>query len=162
MKIVYITYPWFLDLAVEYIKGLSEEVELHVILITQSNRFKSTIFDLKNNFQPIEGKLYSLDDLGDNLSNYLNYNDYIKKCKSFKIMFTPSKWYGFNSINFNLKLHKYIKKIQPSLVHFDDLTIEIFLQSFLLRKFKHIINVHDPLAHSGETNYRRKNVWKML
>jgi glycosyltransferase involved in cell wall biosynthesis len=162
MKVVYITYPWFLDFALEYIKVLSEKVDLHVIVVAQKNRTISTVFELDNNIKIETSKFYTLNDLGQSLKDAAFYKDYICNCKSFVFSFTPIKWRSFDTLHYNLKLKKYINHIDPDVIHFDDITIELFWQSLFLDSKRIILNVHDPIAHTGEKNRRRDFVRKLF
>ena len=47
MKVLYFTYPWFLDFSIEYIKELSKKTALHVVVLCPENRTSSTIFKLE-------------------------------------------------------------------------------------------------------------------
>ncbi|MBD1431814.1 glycosyltransferase family 4 protein [Sphingobacterium sp. DN00404] len=160
MRVLYVTYPWFLDFSIEYIKELSKHVELHVLVVCPENRTSGTIFKLKRKIPFIKNKLYTLGDISDQIQDAPYFEEYIESCASFLFSFSPEKWMSFKNIQYNLALYKYLKRLQIDLIHFDDISIELIWLSFFIRKKKILIDVHDPVAHTGEKNMRRNIIRK--
>ncbi len=48
------------------------------------------------------------------------------------------------------------KQINPSLIHFDDISLRTSLGIWRLREIPMIASVHDPVSHLGESNWRSK------
>lgn len=160
MDVLYITYPWFLDFSLEYIKELSKRVKLHVLVVCPENRKNATIFELDKAIPYRKNAFYTLNDMVGNLKDSDYYEDYVRDCKSFYFSFAPTEWYSWKGFQYNYTLYRFIKKLSPKILHFDDLTIEILWLSLLIRSRKIIIDVHDPIAHSGESNKRRNIIRK--
>lgn len=153
MKIVYIANPWFLDFSIEYIKELQANVELHVLLIVNRYKLKSTILNI-NSF-PKNATILDFRELSAEIDNYEAFLPYIEKCKSFKVFMFPDKSLSFSSIQRCYELSKYIDTVDPSIIHFDDLSLQLISLSFFLRSRRMLANVHDPEPHSGEGDWRR-------
>lgn len=160
MKTLYFTYPWFLDFSIEYIKELSKKITLHVVVLCPENRDSATIFKLNEKVAYKKNKFYNLDELKGNLNNVEVYKEYTKDCASFSFSFGPEKWLSTASLSYNYQIYKYINKLQVDIIHFDDLSIDLLWMSWFIRNKKIIVNVHDPIAHSGEVNNRRKIIRK--
>jgi len=156
MKVVYITYPWFLDFSIEYIRELSKRVELYVFVLTSEGKLSSTIFNLKQIPENNVKDKYSFDELKDSLKDAELFEAYIKDCKGFEFVFFPKKRVGTKGLQKNRKLGRKINVIGPDVVHFDDVSIELFALPLFIRCKKWVIDVHDPKPHSGEEDWRRK------
>jgi glycosyltransferase involved in cell wall biosynthesis len=161
MRVLYFTYPWFLDFSIEYIKELSKKTELHVIVLCPENRNSATIFKLEEKVSYQKNKFYSLNDLAGNLKSIDVYKEYTKDCASFSFSFGPKKWLSTSSFSYNYQIYKYIQKLQVDIIHFDDLSIDLLWMSWFIRNKKILVNVHDPIAHTGEVNRRRKIIRKV-
>ncbi|MBD8490898.1 glycosyltransferase family 4 protein [Echinicola sp. CAU 1574] len=161
MKVVYITYPFFLDFSIEYIKELSKRVELHVYVLTSEDKLSGTIFKIdglperekvSHPFEEIKGMLKD--------ANY--FESYLKDCKRFDLVFFPKKRVGMKGLQKNRQFAKLINGIRPDVVHFDDISILLFAMPFFLKVKNWVIDVHDPKPHSGEADWRRKMIRTLM
>ncbi|AWW29061.1 hypothetical protein DN752_02305 [Echinicola strongylocentroti] len=162
MKVVYITYPWFLDFSIEYIKELSKKVALHVFVLTSEGKLSSTIFHLNEIPDGNNKKSYSFAEMKASLKDAAIFESYIQDCKGVDFMFFPKKRVGLKAIERNRQLGKMINAIAPDVIHLDDLSIELFGLRLFAKAKKWVIDVHDPQPHSGEVDWRRKLIRTLM
>ena len=81
----------------------------------------------------------------------IKFQPYINNCNSFHFFVHQyPKSLHYSSIIKSFKLAKYINQLNPDYIHFDDVSVRFAsLIFFLNKKRKIIINVHDPVQHSG-------------
>ena len=153
-SVLFITKTCYLDAALEYIDEVKNHVSLHVIIEIDphsKNRNISNIKKLPKNVSFIDTK--KLLDPAD----YLFYEPYIKGCASFEfLVHQQKKSLSITSFGKSYRLYKKTKELLPEFIHFDDVSIRLipFAYSLFLLKTKLIINVHDPIQHSGEKNWK--------
>ncbi|GGF25819.1 glycosyltransferase family 4 protein [Echinicola rosea] len=162
MKVAYITYPWFLDFSIEYIRELSKRVSLHVFVLTSEGKLSSTIFSLKEAPCKKSKDAYSFKEVKGALKDAVFFESYISGCASVDFMFFPKKRVGLEGIKRNRQLGKLINSIGPDVVHFDDISIELFALPLFVKRGKWVIDVHDPKPHSGEQDWRRKLIRTLM
>jgi glycosyltransferase involved in cell wall biosynthesis len=152
--VLFITKTCYLDAALEYIDEVKKFVTLHVIIEIDPFSKKMNISDVNNlpeKITFIEAKQLL------SQKEYLNYKKYMDGCASFEFLIHQNnKSISLVSIKKSYLLFKKTKKIVPDYIHFDDVSIRLILFPFLvaLLKTKLIINVHDPIQHSGEKNLK--------
>ncbi len=158
-KILFYTRPCYLDAALEYINLIKEDFELTVVIQLSESEKKSNILNLNvdlNNFSCIEDynlvrSAWSLD--------YLS--TYFANCEvKFAIMHSSKS----GTLKTNHAIKKLVADLMPDYVHFDDFTgKQVFLLGLLLKyRSKLILNIHDPLPHSGEFSLVREIVRRIL
>lgn len=162
MKVVYVTYPWFLDFSIEYIKELAKRVDLHVFVITSEGKLSSTIFNLTSIPHHNSKAIYPFSAIKDELKDAAFFDPYIMDCKSFDFVFFPKRRVGMDGIKKNKQLAKMINAIAPDVIHFDDISIELFALPLFVKCRKWVIDVHDPKPHSGEQDWRRKLIRSLM
>lgn len=151
MKVVYYTKPNFLDHALPEIKALSKLVELHFILEITPESWKTSIFDIEN--QELEEGLHSAQYLLNKFPQALN--KYWENCKSLQILVFNNQR-SLNPLNWrtSISLLKYLNKLKPDIIQFDDVSLRIAPFAFNLKKYNPVYFIHDPLPHTGEKNFR--------
>jgi len=159
MKIVYYTYPSFLDPALHFIKELSKYCELYCILELSPETFHSGFFDIEpRNFNSR---------LENGVSFFTNnfppfIKEYLENVIDFKITIFKNK-HACNPINiFTIyPVIKYLQKVKPDFIHFDQITIRSFPILYYFKNIYIVVNIHDPLPHSGEDNWKGKLIFKI-
>jgi glycosyltransferase involved in cell wall biosynthesis len=152
--VLFITKTCYLDAALEYIEEIKNYVTLHVIIEIDPFSKKMNISDVNNlpeKITFIEAKQLL------SQKEYLNYKKYIDGCASFEFLIHQNnKSISLVSIKKSYLLYKKTKKIVPNYIHFDDVSIRLIFFPFLLAllKTKLIVNVHDPVQHTGEKNLK--------
>jgi glycosyltransferase involved in cell wall biosynthesis len=152
--VLFITKTCYLDAALEYIDEIKNYVTLHVIIEIDPFSKKMNISDVNNlpeKITFIEAKQLL------SQKEYLNYKKYIDECASFEFLIHQNnKSISLVSIKKSYLLYKKTKKIVPNYIHFDDVSIRLIFFPFLLAllKTKLIVNVHDPVQHTGEKNLK--------
>jgi glycosyltransferase involved in cell wall biosynthesis len=153
-SVLFITRICFLDAALEYINEVKKYVDLSVIIEIDpysKNKNICNINKLPNKTTFIDAvKLL-------NPTDYENFKPYIKGCNSFEfLVHQKNKSISTLNIKKSYLLYKKTKKESPSFIHFDDVSIRLLPFTFLfyLLKTKLIINVHDPIQHTGEKNIK--------
>jgi len=153
MKVTYLTYPWFLDFSVEFIKSLSEEVILDVIVVCPLDRMASTIYKVNKN-EIIDNFVYDFDEI-DFLAHKDLFRIYFQKAHTVKFVFLKKKWYDPKNYRINKQIIKLFNTANPDVIHFDDLYFYLFWLPIVGFKHKYIINIHDPVPHTGEKDWKR-------
>lgn len=163
MDILYFCTPPLLDYSAEQIRDLKQHVNLHVVVCVSLHSPNHTIFKLKeNNFLK---DIYTFEEVKDKIENVDLFETYFDGCKSVHFVFFAPK-FGLNILFTNLKLIKLLNKINPDIIHFDDISgrLSVFVQFLWNRKI--VLNVHDPAPHSGEQRnidtWVRKLVYKKV
>ncbi len=161
-KIVFYTQVYFLDNALEYAKLLTEsEYEVHFILNITPNQLKTNILNVNIDITNYYG-LNSFETIKEEWE--LGYiESYLLNCKSVTFAVFPSKGLRKTYI-INRKIEKYIKNINPDIIHLDEVSNRhLFLFPFILKqRQKVILNIHDPVLHSGENDLLRNISRKLL
>jgi glycosyltransferase involved in cell wall biosynthesis len=152
--VLFITKICYLDAALEFIEEVKNYVTLHVIIEIDPFSKKMNISDVDYLPQKI-----TFIDPKQLLSQheYLNYSNYIDGCASFEFLIHQNKRsFSLESIKKSYLLFKKSKQLLPDYIHFDDVSFRLILFPFLIKliKTKLIINVHDPIQHSGERNLK--------
>ena len=155
-SILFITKICYLDAALEYIDEVKQYVSLKVIIEIDPNSKNKNI----SNINTLPKKITFIDakELL-NPTDYKNFKPYIDGCESFEFLIHQRKK-SISILNFKKSylLYKKIKYKTPNFIHFDDISIRLIPFSFFLflLKTKLIINVHDPIQHSGEKNIKNR------
>lgn len=156
-KVLFITQVCFLDAALEYIEEVKNYVDLSVIIQIDPNSKDKNIVNIKN--LPKKNTFVNAEQLLDK-SDLIKFKPYIVGCKSFDFMvYQQIKSFSISSVIKSFLLFKKVKKLMPNFIHFDDVTTRLIIFPFFSNfvKSKLIMNVHDPIQHSGEKN--KKNLF---
>lgn len=149
MNILYFCSPPLLDYSAEQINDLKQHVHLNVMVCVSLHTPNHTIFKLKEGFA-LDG-IYPFEAIKDKIENVKLFEDYFEGCQSVHFVFFPPK-IGRSIIRITMALLKKIRIIKPQIVHFDDISGRMLAFALLLKNRKIVLNVHDPVAHSGEQN----------
>lgn len=156
-SVLFITKTCYLDAALEYIAEVKDYVALRVIIEVDPYSKNRNICDI--NKLPEKGSFIEAKQLLAP-TDYSLYEPYIKGCESFEfLVHQQKKSLSLSSIKKSYSLYKKTKEFSPKFIHFDDVSIRLVPFAFFLYllKTKLIINVHDPIQHTGERN--RKNIF---
>lgn len=153
-SVLFITKICFLDAALEYIDEVKNYVDLSVIIEIDPFSKNKNVIDIPNlpddiTFIDVKQLLSPAD--------YLNFKPYIDGCKSFEFLVHQNKKsFSISSVKKSYLLYKKIKEISTNFIHFDDISVRLITFAFFLSFFnaKLIMNVHDPIQHSGERNLK--------
>jgi glycosyltransferase involved in cell wall biosynthesis len=152
-RIFFYTRPCYLDAALEYISLVKDRYDLYVVIQISESEQRSNILNLEVNLDDFDG----LVDFEAVESTWgLSYlAEYFEGCK---VKFAVFQNGTFNAIKQSVKIMKLIRSIAPSYIHFDDFTgKQAFLAPYLLlNRAKLVLNIHDPIPHSGEFTLSRQ------
>jgi glycosyltransferase involved in cell wall biosynthesis len=156
-KILYVLQSYYLDASIEHVLLLSQNVQLDVLIELAPESYHSTLIEF-NNSNNFEGVVTF-----DKLRSYINIDSifhYFKYCNS--INFLVYKNNRSLSIQSYLTSRKAIQLFRKNdYIHFDDLSIRSFFYlPYILRK-KIIINIHDPVPHTGEYQLKKQLIKKL-
>lgn len=164
MDVLYICSPALLDYSAEQINDLKMHVNLHIVVVVFLYSPNHSIFKLKSEHK-ISAGIYAFTEIKDEIENGGIFEEYFEKCKSVNFVFFAPK-FGINILITNFKIWKLYKSIKPQIIHFDDISFRLILFALLVRNKKTVLNVHDPLPHSGEkkiiTNSIRSIIFKRI
>lgn len=149
IEVVYLSPVTLIDNSIELIKLISENdfININVIIVVSLSSPNHTIFKIKD--LNIKKGLYDFSDIKNFIASADIFENYFKLCKSVKVMFYDTKL-NFNLIYENYNLLKYVYSTKPDLIHFDDAAGRLSLLILMIFGKKLILNVHDPVPHSGE------------
>ena len=132
--------------------ALSESAEVHFLVEVPPELSRTSLFDVE---------------LGERCSGLISAVPIFEKAFPANI---GKYWANFSSMNLVTFHHqksvdvrtllaastvlKFIKSVNPDVVHFDDLSLRSLPVVWGLRGFPRVANIHDPMPHSGESNWR--------
>lgn len=143
MKVLYISGPSFLDMDLSFVRALNEVSECYYLMDLYPKLHKATALDLDH--APAEADLIPLHDfegMGD-------WKSMLDAGRSFVINRTSNNPFSMSNLALQWKLHRFIERIDPDVIHFNN---QIYFNHFhlFLRARKVVISIHDPFPHSGE------------
>lgn len=151
MKVLYYTAPPFLDIAIEVINILKNECELHVVIEVTPN----SVHRLGIDKIPVNQSIIDLSDIIDR-EEIKYFKPYFVGCASVKFLVNSSES-GFSLSTFKmfLKTYHYINNIKPDIIHIESLSLRSMgVVPFLFSRIKVFFTVHDPIPHTGESNWK--------
>lgn len=148
MDVLYVCSPALLDYSAEQINDLKTHVDLHVVVVVFLHSPNHSIFKLKID-HGISNGIYTFADIKDKIEKVGIFEKYFEKCKSVNFVFFSPK-FGINIFITNLKILNLCNRINPQIIHFDDISFRLIFFALFIRNKKTVLNVHDPLPHSGE------------
>lgn len=152
MVVVYYVLTHFLDAALETIQSIKQSVQLHIVIELTPFSKKSTIIDV-----------HSLDHLNaiENCENLLgeekwkHLRHYFEGVASVNFaVFKNKQSFSLQTIITGLKVNRFIKSIDPQIIHFDSISPRVLALLPLLLSRKMFITVHDPKPHTGERSWQ--------
>lgn len=153
-RVLFITKVCFLDAALEYIDQVKNHVALDVLIEIDPNTLRQNILDVaafpERGAFAEPAALLGKDD-------YAKLTPYMQGCRSFRFLIhrnpkSTSPWGGLRG---SFAAYRYIRRIRPDVLHFDDVSLRLLLLLlFLGKRRKIVVNAHDPTRHSGEHDWR--------
>ena len=160
MKVAYITFTPFLDSCIERIKLISKEVELSVFIFIAPYSLKSSICNLKIEYN--KNKIfYEIDEVFDNGELNL-FNEYFSNCKSVQFVMMPPKSISISAYKRISTFKKYLKQLKPDIIQMQEAAIYFWSMYIYLKKNIFIMSIHDPIRHTGEKSLRSILIRKLL
>ncbi len=154
MIVVYYTSAFFLDVMLETIQTIKYKVDLHVFIEISENSKNATLLNVNslNGLDFIEDPVKVIGE-----KKWEKFKPYFDNVKSVQfIVYKNKKSFSFLTIFKAFRLGFYLKKLNYDVIHFDNLSLRLIgLYPFVIRK-KICINIHDPISHTGEENWRDK------
>lgn len=152
MVVLYYTQTYFLDATLETIQSIKHQVELHIIIELSQESKTTTIIDID-----------SLDGLSiiEKCEHVLGRQKWKMIKKYFEgvatvdfVVFKNIKAISFATVKTVIVLSKYIKQFNPTVIHFDSLSLRATALYPFIKSKKIFITIHDPVKHSGEKNWK--------
>ncbi len=153
MKVLYYTSPFFLDTAIEVINILKNHVDLHVLIEITPQSKVSNILEVDNLFS--KHSIIGISELLKN-QNQKSFKSYFDGCKSANfIIHTHKSGFSFSTVMVSYKVWKYIKKIQPDIIHLEAMSLRsLGIVPFLFSRKKFFLTIHDGIPHIGERDWK--------
>jgi glycosyltransferase involved in cell wall biosynthesis len=152
MVVAYYTSTNFLDVVLETIQGFKTQVELHIFIeITPASKNTTIInvasLDEFNNIETPERLLGK--EKWDELKGYFE-----GVASVHFLVHKDVRSLTFKSLRKAFAFGKYLRQFKVDVFHFDTVSPRAIGLYFYLRSKKVFITLHDPVPHSGETNWR--------
>jgi len=148
MKVVYVTSSSFFDADLSYIQELRKLVDLTVLFDLPAFSLKQTAFELDN--QPQIAGIYTFKTI-----KGLEKHTELWGQNCFIINRPIAKRLSFETLKINKALKKFLKDLQPDVIHFNNI-ISQYGKSLLKFPTKKIMTIHDPIPHFGENKRNLK------
>lgn len=153
MVVLYYTSTSFLDVVLETIQSLKSKVELHVFIeISEHSKQRGTIVNVANiqDFNTIESPEVVL---GEEKWAFIKH--YFEGVVSVKFVVNKNKRsISFSTLAVGRKVGLYMRKHKVEAIHFDTISTRCLgIYPYIFNK-KVFITFHDPVPHSGETDWR--------
>jgi len=141
------------------VRALAKFTELHLLLEISPEEWKSCIFDVSRislpsgivSARPIIQKSF-LSEIQKYYEECASFNLVVHNCRK---SMHPSSWIVSH------KLVKFIKSLEPNIMHCNDVSLRLAWAMPELKNIPIVLSIHDPEAHSGEFNWR-KNLSRWL
>jgi len=149
-KVIFYTSAFFLDSALEVANCIKDSVKLTLCIEVSSYSKNATILNLDNinNLSLIEKPENVLNEI--ELKKFEPYFNGIDQV--FFIIHRSKKSFSYSTISDAIKIAKFLNKLKPDVWHFDNVSLRsLGFYPFIKRL---IINLHDPVAHTGEKDWR--------
>ncbi len=152
MKIVYYTSSHFLDIVLENISLIKFHCEIYLIIEINPYSKCSTIIDLSN--YKNSSFLENADEVLTN-TNQTFLLPYFSNLSEAKFaFFSSNRSLSIKNYHEASLLKKYIKKINPNIIHFDTISSRAIPLLTLHKKCNIIITLHDAKPHPGEESWK--------
>lgn len=144
MRILYLSKPSFFDLDLSLVKELSKKVELFYLLDVSPFQSKSTALNIH---------LYPKSDIYEGLSydELSVFKKYLKNAKTYIVNRVSNSSYNWSNIFLQYKIYKFIKRINPDLIHCNNYLDYNYLLFLIGNKYPILLTVHDPILHTGDS-----------
>lgn len=154
--VLYYTHTYFLDATLETIQSIKNDVELHLLIEIAPESKNSTIINIDNlnGLNRIESAEKVL-----GYVKWLQLSTYFDNVASVQfVVHKHPKSFSLNSFKVAWTVGKWIKKLNPNIIHFDTISQRaIGLVPFIIG-LKRFITIHDPVPHSGDNSWKQRLV----
>jgi glycosyltransferase involved in cell wall biosynthesis len=162
MRIVYYTHSHYLEPATLFARAMSEFSVVHLLLELSPGSWRSAMFDMQ--YVALPAGVLSADAV---LSSHFpaQVRAYWSTIASFNLVLHNSKrtlhpaawWTSHQAMRF-------IRELKPDILHLDDpdTSLRLALDIFEIGRIPLVLNVHDPIPHSGEHNWRKIAARKLI
>jgi glycosyltransferase involved in cell wall biosynthesis len=137
------------------VKSLSKRADLCYLIDLPSFALKSTFLEItiqQSGSAILEAKIYP---------EFSDYAHFIELSKTYVINRHSEKAYSLSNIRLQIALIKFIKKLNPDIIHCNNL-LNLNFWPFLFQNRKPIILTdHDPFPHSGEESFKYSIIRKL-
>lgn len=154
MVVVYYTQTYFLDAALETICSIKNNVELHLLIEISPQSSSSTIINIEdlNKYNIIEQF-----DIVMGFKKAKKYKNYLEGLASVSfVIYKYNKSFTYQLVLDSYNIGKFIKNLNPDIIHFDTITFKSIALLPYLFNLKIFITVHDAMSHSGEESWKKK------
>lgn len=152
MVVAYYTSTNFLDVVLETLQGFKNRVELHVF-IEITNASKNTTIINVDSLEPFNELETPERLLG--AEKWKELKPYFEGVASVHfLVHKDARSLTFKSLRKAYRFGKYLRKFNVDVFHFDTISPRAIGLWPYLRSKKVFITLHDPVPHSGETNWR--------
>jgi glycosyltransferase involved in cell wall biosynthesis len=160
MRVVYYTSASFLDEALCFTRAMSARTEFHLILEVAPESWHSGLLDVDaKRLSP--GLMPAAEFMNECFPAGLA--EYWSRTASFRLaVYTcgrsihPATWASSHTVM------RWVRGLRPDVVHFDDMSLRVAGGLLALGPTPVVVNVHDPQAHIGESNWRTGLVKSLL
>lgn len=156
LVVVYYTHTYFLDATLETIQSIKNEVELHIIIELAPESKYSTVINIENlnHLDTLEPSEKVLDYV-----KWLQLRPYFAGVASVQFLVHKNKKsLSLNSLQVAWAAGKWIKSLNPDIVHFDTISQRAIGMFPLIFGIKNLITIHDPVPHTGEDTWKQRLV----
>lgn len=158
-NVLFVTSPPLLDNGLELIMRGKNITNLHVVIYSSGQDFNGTVLKFSESFSQFGFFTYS--EVKKYLSHLHILDEYFSCCKSVHFAFFPKKFsFVYFKTLYSLFYFKFSNKIK--ILHLDDFSgviLPFYIFSF---SKKTILNIHDPVPHTGEYAPTRERLKSFL
>jgi glycosyltransferase involved in cell wall biosynthesis len=157
MTVLYYTQTYYLDAAIETIRSLDIcNLELHLVIeITPDSKCSNIINIASLDNADAVTSFKSL--IGEEATS--TFEPYFKALKSVQfLVFKKNKVISLDTIKTIYYFSKLMRKIKPSVIHFDTVTLRSLFLLPLFFGLKRVITIHDPIPHLGAASFKTKAI----
>src|SRR5690349_11735193 len=136
MRVVYYTYPHFLESAIQFSRALCQRADFHLLLELSPSSWERAMFDIKP--VPLSAGIQPADPI---LSCHFppRIREYWRDLASFNLIvhtsrrsIHPTTWWISRGVV------RFIRNLKPDIFHLDDLDMSLRL-SLVVREFDHVL-----------------------
>jgi glycosyltransferase involved in cell wall biosynthesis len=162
MRVIYYTYPHFLESAILFSHALCQRADFHLLLELSPSSWERAMFDIKR--VPLSaGVQPAAPILGCHFPPRIR--EYWRDLASFNLIvhtsqrsIHPATWWTSRSVI------RFIRNLKPDIFHLDDpdMSLRLSLAVRELDQGRLLLNVHDPSPHSGERDWRKSLARRLI
>jgi glycosyltransferase involved in cell wall biosynthesis len=151
-RIVYYTYPSFLDLSLSLVRELARRAEVHLFLELNPGAWGAGLFDVPP--RPLPAGITPADPVIRDCFP-AGVRAYWQDCASFHLVI-HEPFRRLSTGRVSRAAGRRIHRLRPDVVHLDDASFRVVWGLRELGTVPLVLTVHDPEAHSGEASIRKR------